>query len=251
MNLKLATALAFLPMILTARAAGVPPANLTAEQLAVEKKAEADDKLPGGWDREGARKLFENDRGAVFNTLYPVNKSSPVHRHRFWFAGLDLNTAAIVTRKPGDTNWTAPHTVIKDSMWWLPKDLTHAEMTISNPGRHNVVVEIKEKHVPEAANTTNFPSNKFAPVLKQVVDNDKVTIWDAAWAPDEGMMSFDTRDIFLAVAEGGDLSIREDGNPAEIKHLKMGDALFLPGGKARAISSAPGTTVRAMLVEVK
>jgi hypothetical protein len=64
-------------------------------------------------------------------------------------------------------------------------------------------------------------------------------------------MSFDSRDVFLAIAQGGDLVIQEDGKPAETKPVKMGEALFLPGGKARAISSGAGTTVRAMLVEMK
>ena len=64
-------------------------------------------------------------------------------------------------------------------------------------------------------------------------------------------MSFDSRDMFLAFAEGGDLSIQEDGQPAQVKHVEAGQAIFLPAGKARAIAANGTATVHAMLVEMK
>jgi hypothetical protein len=251
MKLKLLAACAVLLPLASAYAAAIPDAQLSADQMAAEKDAAAAHKLPPGWPRDGAVKLLENDRGIAWNVTYFKDKSSPLHEHPYFFAGLDLNTGSVVTRKPGETKWTEPGVVRKDNMWFLPKGLIHAEMTVTDPGRHTVVVDIKDKRVPEAANTTSYPSNKYAPSLTKVVDNDMVTIWDAAWGPRDGVMSFDTRDMFLAIAEGGDLVVQEDGKPAETQHVKAGEALFLSGGKARAISSGPGTTVRAMLVEMK
>ena len=249
MKLQLVALCALLP--LAVQAAEIPPAQLSPAEQAAEKDAAAAHKLPPGWPRDGAKKLIENDRGIAWNVEYYKDKSSPLHEHPYFFAGLDLNTGSVVTRRPGETKWTEPGVVKKDNMWFLPKGLTHAEMTVSDPGRHTVVIDVKDKRVPEAANTTSFPSNKYAPSMTKVVDNDMVTIWDAAWGPRDGVMSFDTRDAFLAIAEGGDLVIEDDGKPAETKAVKSGEALFLPGGKARAISSGPGTTVRAMLVEMK
>jgi hypothetical protein len=250
MKLKIA-ALCALLLPLTAYAAEIPPAQLSPDQQAAEKVAADEHKLPPGWPRDGAVKLIENDRGIAWNVTYYMNKSSPLHEHPYYFAGMDLNTGSVVTRKPGETNWTQPGVVKKDAMWFLPKGLTHAEMTVTDPGRHTMVVDVKDKRVPEAANTTSYPSNKYAPSQTKVVDNDMVTIWDAAWGPRDGAMSFDTRDMFLCFAEGGDLVVQEDGKPAEIHHVKTGEAMFLTGGTARAISSGPGTTVRAMLVEMK
>ncbi len=251
MKLKLLAACALLLPLASAYAAAIPDAQLSADQMAAEKDAATAHKLPPGWPRDGAVKLLENDRGIAWNVTYYKDKSSPLHEHPYFFAGLDLNTGSVVTRRPGETKWTEPGVVRKDNMWFLPKGLTHAEMTVTDPGRHTVVVDIKDKRVPEAANSTSYPSNKYAPALTKVVDNDMVTIWDAAWGPRDGTMSFDTRDMFLCIAEGGDLVVQEDGKPAETKSVKAGEALFLPGGKARAISSGPGTTVRAMLVEMK
>jgi hypothetical protein len=206
--------------------------------------------LPPGWPRPGATLLVENDRGAAYNVMYFEGKAAGFHRHRYFFAGLDLNTASVVGRRLGDKDWGQPGVVVKDRMWYLPKGLTHDEMTVTDPGRHTVVVDIKDKSVPEAANTTSFPSNKFAPTQDKVVDNDKVTIWDCAWSGRPGVVSFDTRDMFIAIAEGGDLSIAEDGKPAVVKHYDSGQAIFLPGGHARAIT-ASNTAIHAMLVEVK
>ena len=206
--------------------------------------------LPPGWPREGATLLVENDRGAAYNVLYFKDKPTAMHRHRYFFAGLDLNTASVSVQRPGETKWSPPNPVVKDRMWYLPKDLTHAEMTTTDPGRHTVVIDIKDKSVPEAANTTGFPAGKYAPFQTKVVDNDRVIIWDCAWSARPGEVSFDSRDMFIAFAEGGDLSIAIPGQPARIQHYEAGQAIFLPGGHARTITAKSGA-IRAMLVEVK
>ena len=220
--------------------------------LAVAHAQSAQEDLPPGWPRDGATLLVENDRGAAYDVLYFKDKPTAMHRHPYFFAGMDLNTAAVVTRRLGssESDWGPPGPVIKDSMWYLPKGLTHAEMTVTDPGRHTVVIDIKDKSVPEAANTTSFPTGKFAPRQTKVVDNDRVTIWDCAWSARPGDMSFDSRDMFIAFAEGGDLSIAEAGQPAKVQHYDAGQAIFLPGGKARAITAKSGA-IHAMLVEVK
>lgn len=204
--------------------------------------------LPPAWPRPGAVLLVENDRGAAYNVTYPKDQPTPMHHHRYFFAGLDLNTATIKVTEP-DGKFDL-HPVVKNHMWFLPK-LTHQEMSTTDPGRHTVVIDIKDKHEPEASNTTNFPTDKYASYQNKVVDNEHVVIWDCAWSPGiDGITSFDSRDMFLAFAEGGDLSIATPGQPAKVQHYDAGQAIFLPGGQARTIGSANGT-IHAMLVEVK
>lgn len=205
--------------------------------------------LPPGWPRPGATLLVENDRGAAYNVVYPKDQPTPFHRHRYFFAGLDLNTATIKVTQPDGKSGL--HPVVKNRMWYLPKGLTHQEMSTTEPGRHTVVIDIKDKTVPEAANDTRFPTGKFAAYQEKVVDNDRVAIWDCAWAPGaDGVSGFDSRDMFLAFAEGGDLSIASPGKPARVHHYDAGQAIFLRGGQARTIGSAGGT-IHAMLVELK
>jgi hypothetical protein len=203
---------------------------------------------PPGWPRPGATLLVENDRGAAYNVVYPKDQPTPMHHHRYFFAGLDLNTATIKVTQP-DGKFDL-HPVVKNHMWYLPK-LTHQEMSTTDPGRNTVVIDIKEKTVPEAANSTSLPTNKYATYQNKIVDNDRVVIWDCAWSPGtDGISSFDSRDMFIAFAEGGDLSIAAPGQPATVKHYDTGQAIFLPGGQARTMGSAGGT-IHVMLVEVK
>lgn len=204
---------------------------------------------PPGWPRPGATLLIENDRGAAYNVVYPKDQPTPLHRHRYFFAGLDLNTATIRVTEPGGKSTL--HPVIRNRMWFLPKDLTHQEMSTTDPGRHTVVIDIKDKHISPAVNTTAFPADKFANYQNRVVDNDYVIIWDCAWSPGaERISGFDGRDMFLAFAEGGDFSITAPGQPAKVQHYDAGQAIFLPGGQARTLASVGGT-IHAMLVEVK
>ena len=116
--------------------------------------------LPPGWPRPGATLLVENDRGAAYNVVYPKDQPTPLHRHRYFFAGLDLNTATIRVTQPDGKS--ALHPVIKNRMWFLPRDLTHQEMSTTDPGRHTVVIDIKDSHVPEAANTSGLPAGTYA-----------------------------------------------------------------------------------------
>jgi len=205
--------------------------------------------LPPAWPRPGATLLVENDRGAAYNVVYLKDRPTPLHRHRYFFAGLDLNTATIRVTDPDGKFHLGP--VIKNCMWYLPKGLTHQEMSTTDPGRHTAVIDIKEKTVPEAQNIGTFPTNKYAAFQTKVIDNDRVVIWDCAWAHGaEPITSFDSRDMFLAIAEGGDLAIATVGEAPKVQHYQAGQAIFLPGGQARTIGSTSGT-VHVMLVEVK
>jgi hypothetical protein len=143
--------------------------------------AQAPKDYPPGWPRAGATLLVENDRGAAYEVVYPKDQPTPMHRHRYFFAGLDLNTATIKVTQPDGK--FGLHPVIKNRMWFLPKDLTHQEMSTTDPGRHTVVIDIKDKHLPEAANSSGLPAGKFASYQTKVVDNEHVTIWDCAWSP--------------------------------------------------------------------
>src|SRR5215510_9905346 len=95
---------------------------------------------PPGWPRPGATLLVENDRGAAYNVDYPKDQPTPFHRHRHFFAGLDLNTATIRVTDTNGASRLGP--VIKNRMWYLPKGLTHQEMSTTDPGRHTVVIDI-------------------------------------------------------------------------------------------------------------
>lgn len=211
--------------------------------------SQAEKQYPTAWERPGATRLIDNDRGAAYHVVYQKGIPSPTHLHEYFFAGLDLNTA---TQNVTDINGKARlGAIVKDNMWYLPKGLLHTEVSTTDPARDMVVIDIKEKRVPEVANNTSYPSQKFADYQKKVVENDKVIIWDCAWpSMGEGTTGFYGRDVFIAIAEGGDLSIETPGQAAKVQHFDRAQALFLPGGQARTLKSSMGT-IHAMLVEMK
>ena len=212
-------------------------------------QAQPASEYPPAWPRSGSTTLIENDRGAAYNVTYYKDRPSPLHQHRYPFVGLDLDTAAIQVIEPDGTAHVFP--VIKNGMWFLPKGTPHQEMSITDPPRHIVAIDIKEKTIPEAKNTTDLPANGYASYQRKVLDNDRVTLWDCAWAPGvKGVASFNSRDMFLAFAEGGDFSIGTGQEPAKVQHYEAGQAIFLPGGQVRAFSALQGT-VHVMLVEIK
>lgn len=204
---------------------------------------------PPAWPRPGATLLIENDRGAAYDVTYLKDRPSPVHQHQYPFVGLDLETSAIKVTELSGTAHVFP--VVRGNMWFLAKGTPHQEMSITAPARHAVVIDIKDKSVAELANPTRFPTNAYALYQKKVVDNDRVTIWDCAWAPGvEGIASFNSRDIFLLFAEGGELAVTGESGPPLQKRFRPGAAIFLRAGQVRAFSAIRGT-VHVMLVELK
>jgi hypothetical protein len=221
---------------------------LTAAQAAVAH-AEPGKDYPPAWPRPGATLLVESDRGAAYVVTYPKGEQTAVHRHRYAFAGLDLNTATMGVKTLDGQQMIFP--VIKNRMWFLPKDLIHSEVSLTTPGRHAVMIDIKDKTAPEAVNMTSLPTDRYSQNQIKVLENDQVVIWDCAWPEGvDGVASFDSRDMFLAFAEGGDLSIASTDQPGHVQHFEAGQAIFLPGGQARTFAAVHGT-IHAMLVAVK
>ena len=99
--------------------------TLGTESETPKLQAEPAQELPAAWPRPGATLLVENDRGAAYNVVYPKDQPTPLHRHRYFFARLDLNTATIKVTNAEGKSGLCP--VIENRMWYLPKGVTHQE----------------------------------------------------------------------------------------------------------------------------
>jgi uncharacterized protein YjlB len=199
--------------------------------------------------RPGATQILDNNRGTVWDVIYPPGMSTGMHRHPTDFVGIELvETMLKVTTPDGQDHINPVH---RGQIYMLPKGLTHIEENvIGHPQRNSILIELKDGGPQDYPNNGQAPAGFAADGAKKVTDNARVALWDATWKPGAaGKSFFQSHDLFLVPMDVGTLSITGD-EPAKTLPVAGGQVVFLPGGHTRAIQSTDGT-VRAAIVELK
>ena len=200
--------------------------------------------------RPGATEILDNDRGRVWDVIYPPGMPTGMHRHAMDFVGVELvNTRLKVTTPDGKVRIAPIH---RGQIYMLRKGLTHIEENvIGQPQRNSILIELKDGGTHLYPNPGNEPDGFTDDNAKKIVDNSRVILWDAHWrkgAPAESF--FQNRDMFLVPIDAGVLSVTSPDEPSQTYPLAGGQVVFLPGGHVRTIRSTKGN-VRAAVVELK
>jgi len=194
--------------------------------------------------RPGATKILDNDRGTVWDVIYPPGMSTGMHRHPTDFVGVELvETLLKVTTPDGKEHINPIH---RGEIYMLPKGLTHIEENvIGKPQRNSILIELKDAGPHDCANTGKDASGFTADGAKKVTDNNRVTLWDWTMGPTKNF--YQTHDMYLVPMDPGILTVAGD-EPSKALPVANGQVIFLPGGHARTLQ-APG--VRIAVVELK
>jgi hypothetical protein len=136
--------------------------------------------LPPPYPRAGTRALIDNERVQVWDVSWPKTTTvPPMHRHLYDMTGIYY--------WPGDRLITSPegakrpvHTDAGRIQWQL-KGVTHIEEGTSDDPLRAVMVELKGDGPSGTIDTSNsVPA--FAVTSMPLLDNERVTVWDATGA---------------------------------------------------------------------
>lgn len=189
--------------------------------------------------RPGATQILDNNRGTVWDVIYPPGMSTGMHRHPSDFLGIELvETMLKVTTPDGKEHINPVH---RGNIYMLPKGLTHIEEGIvGHPQRNSILIELKD--APHSyKNNGAAPEGFAADGAKKMADNERVILWDATFAPGvAGKPFFQSRDMFLIPMDPGTLTIGGD-EATKTLPVANGQVVFLPGGHTRTIQSSEGT----------
>jgi hypothetical protein len=200
--------------------------------------------------RPGAALILENNRGNVWDVLYPPGLPTGMHRHPSDFVGVELTTSFLkVTQTDGKSS---ANLIKRGTMYMLPKGLTHEEEgVIGHPQRNTILIELKDSPQHDYPNRSKVPAGFTYGGARQVADNPRVTLWDSTWKPNAASPAFfQSRDMFIVPIDGGTLKVSSPDEPTRSYPLAAGQIVFLKGGHARMIQSTDGT-IRAAVVELK
>jgi len=196
--------------------------------------------------RPGATQILDNNRGTVWDVIYPPGMSTGMHRHPTDFVGIELvETMLKVTTPDGQEHVNPVH---RGQIYMLPKGLTHIEENvIGHPQRNSILIELKDGGTHEYPGSGQAPSGFTADGAKKVTDNNRVNLWD--WTSGPTKSFFQTHDMFLVPMDPGTLTIGGD-EPSRSMPVAGGQVIFLPGGHTRTIQPTGGA-VRVAVVELK
>jgi len=194
--------------------------------------------------RPGATKILDNNRGTVWDVIYPPGMSTGMHRHPVDFVGVELVETMLKVTTPDGQERISP--IHRGQIYMLPKGLTHIEENvIGKPQRNSILIELKDAGPHDYANTGKDASGFTAAGAKQVTDNNRVTLWD--WTTGPTKTFYQTHDMYLVPMDAGTLTVAGD-EPSRALPVANGQVIFLPGGHARMLQA---TGVRIAVVELK
>src|SRR5215469_15745852 len=204
-------------------------------------------KLVSALPRPGATEILDNERGRVWDVIYPPGMSTGMHRHPSDFLGIELiETQLKITTPDGKEHINPVH---RGDIYMLPKGLTHMEEgMIGHPQRNTILIELKDAGPHNYKNNGNAPDGFSADGAKKTADNSRVILWDVTFAKGAATKPFfQNRDMFLIPEEAGTLVI--GGDEAKTLPVANGQIVFLPGGHTRTIQASDA--IRVGVAELK
>ena len=210
---------------------------------------------PHAYPREGAKKLFDNDRVTIWEVNWIKNVPQPIHRHLYDMAGVYLRYGFInVTTPDGKVNASGPFEVPRP--YFQKAGITHKEEAVGGPNdpeRLAIMVDLKE---PAASGAVASPTSEVLPAFpregaKDVLDNPRVRMWDYTWEVKKpAAMHVHDRDAVEIWVTGGTLLVKTPDGKSETRVVSAKDARFIPKGRTESEEAVSGSP-RAITIELK
>jgi quercetin dioxygenase-like cupin family protein len=203
---------------------------------------------PPPFPREGAKKLFENDRVAVWDVVWPKGQPSPIHQHRYDQLSVTLVGGTVrVTRLDGTSTVNQSEL---GSVTLTAKGTVHQEEGLSETPQHKIMVELKSAAA-ALPSKDNIPAAFPREGAVKLMENDRVIAWDYTWKPGRVVPPHtDYQDMVSVFLEGGALAAPPDGgNSAVIR--TTGQVIFTPASAQASSEEAVRGMPRAVILELK
>jgi quercetin dioxygenase-like cupin family protein len=206
---------------------------------------------PPAWPREGATKLFENDRVIAWETVWKAGVAQPMHEHKYDLTGVFLRWGRIKVTRPDGTSSDNPEPFEVPRAYFQAKGVIHIEEGMGQPERHAISIEIKEPIPPPLEPKPGIPLAFLREGAKQVLDNARVAIWDYTFEPGKPIpMHFHDKDAVIVYLEPGTVVSKGEDGREEKNTRAYKQVVFSPRGRTHTEEAVSGRP-RAMIIELK
>jgi len=205
--------------------------------------------LPPPFPRPGAKHLLDNERVTVWDVVWPKGQPTARHRHPYALAGVYLESGDRVITDADGTKRNVTNAA--GGVTFQLKGLTHIEEGTSDVPLHAIMIEMKQDAAVGDDPSTDLPPAFPRDGAKQLLDNERVRIWDYTFTNGRvGPVHRHVRDAVAVWMTGGKLrSTPRDGAPTVATQTKF-TATYSRRGSVHteeAIEGAP----RAYVFELK
>lgn len=190
-------------------------------ELVAQQAARPSASLPPPFPRAGAKQLLDNDRVTVWDVVWPKGQPTPLHRHPYALAGVYLEPGTrVITDADGSKRNVSNEA---GGVTFQLKGLTHIEEGTSDKPLHAIMIELKQDAPIGDDASPDLPPAFPREGAKQLLDNDRVRVWDYAFAPGRVVpLHRHVRDAVAVWIEGGRLrATPRDGAPNESTQVKF------------------------------
>jgi hypothetical protein len=189
--------------------------------------------------------IIDNDRVTVWDVTRSKDQPSfaaPDDRDvvTVYLSGGDFKTpSGVVTRKTGEAVYR-------------PKGARPSETWVgSGTPPRTTEIALKDSEKRPAANTSGYPLAFPRPGTNNLIDNDRVLVWDSRWTPGvPTSMHFHDKDVVVSYLEDGDLTSIAPNGDTVVNPYKFGVIRFTAGNRSHKEVLTKGTQ-RAIIVELK
>jgi quercetin dioxygenase-like cupin family protein len=204
---------------------------------------------PTPFPREGATKVLENDRVAVWMIQWTKGRPTPVHEHR-----LDVVAVAV---DPTETRATAPDGSSTPVRSWRPGDVffqpagvIHREESLGDGGRL-VAIELKPGRGPGTRVPSDLPRAFPRDDAKLVQENAQLAVWDVRWTLGRAVPAHThDRDVVSVTIEPGVLKFTAPDGQERVAPQDVGAVVYVPRGNSHREESVDRSP-RAIIIELK
>lgn len=202
--------------------------------------------LPPPFPRTNATKLLETEKIAVWDIVWPKGQPTAMHRHphdqvgTYYIRGGRLITQPDGTKREGMTE--------VGNLSTTRKGTTHIEEGATDPPLRAVFIELLQDTGPAspAADSSTLPRSG----LKQLLDDDRVTVWDGVWKSGPDALKYHaSRDTVIVFLDAGKLRTAGKDSPA-LADVKAGTMRYLAHDSAESLEIIEGAP-RTMFFQLK
>jgi hypothetical protein len=193
--------------------------------------------------------VIDNERVAVWDIVLTPGQPTSLQRHEndfvtMFLVGGDIRTTdvngktSVVSHNFGDAVYSKKGTEEKE------------EVISASPARL-IVVELKDHPVPPLVNKSGYPAAFPRPGSKNVLDNERVAVWNYSWTPGVPTpMHYHDKDIVVVYRFEGSLKSTTPDGRSVVNDYKFGSIRFNKGDRVHFETLVKGQQ-SAMMIELK
>lgn len=208
---------------------------------------------PHAFPRAGTRQILDNERVTVWEVNWQHGVKQPYHRHKYDMAGVYLRYGVITVTQPDGTA-TSGQAFDVPRPYFQTKGITHREEANGRPGdpeRLAIMIDLKDVSASATSISGTAPAAFPRAGAKNVLENDRIRMWDVTWRPDEpAQPRYYPHDAVEVVVSGGTVVLRGPDGREVTRVVSPKDARYIARGTVEAMRATAGSP-RTITVEIK